>query len=64
MLTLILILSAIIKCIAFFLFCLSTSYVVLYGKTSTGIRRDYIFTSMMLILTLMVTQKLTTVLMP
>lgn len=43
------IIRSVIKALAFILFCLISSYVLLFGKEHTGIKVDYAFTSAILI---------------
>lgn len=38
-----------IKVIAWIVFCLVSSYVLLFGKEKTGIKIDYVFTSVILL---------------
>ena len=41
--------KVIIKVVTFTIFCLLSSYVLLFGKEKTGIKIDYAFTSAILI---------------
>lgn len=43
------IIKIIIKIVTFVIFCLLSSYVLLFGKEKTGIKIDYAFTSAILI---------------
>ena len=43
------IIKVIIKVVTFTIFCLLSSYVLLFGKEKTGIKIDYAFTSAILI---------------
>lgn len=43
------IIKEIIKVVTFTIFCLLSSYVLLFGKEKTGIKIDYAFTSAILI---------------
>ena len=49
MLVILEIIKVIIKVVTFTIFCLLSSYVLLFGKEKTGIKIDYAFTSAILI---------------
>jgi len=43
-----------IKCVCYFLLCMLTAYIILYGKRGSGIKLDYSFCAVALIITLVV----------
>lgn len=48
--TLLTLVTLVIKIISFMLFCILSGYVIVCGKGDTGIKTDYLITSIMLIL--------------
>lgn len=48
-------LSIVIKTVCLFLLAVTTAFVLLYGKKNSGMKRDYLFTSIFFIVVLVVT---------